>query len=205
MSLTNLQLIFDDIRNTIDNHLSVNKLLGLKIKVRHSHIAASHNSPIGEPTIWRNSKSYAAMSGRIWMRFNNEAEGLWATNIFNKSPYHLGSGGGGDYESPWSAVYKIYYHRFGHAPVHNTLRGGKLFKPVLYGYTFNFWLDDFPEFRKAEQQRDMLRIIGGEPKTKDTLIEWTDTITAMIDDEFRWEPESGIVHRKIYNQSTRGI
>lgn len=205
MSLSNLSSIFDDLHTTIDKNLDVNTLVGLKIRVRRSHLAASHNSPIGEPTTWRSPKSYAAMTGRIWMRFDKEAEGLWVTNIFNKSPYYLGSGGGGDYDSPWSAVYKIYYHRFGDTPIHTTLRGSKLWRPVLYGFTFNFWLDDFPQYRKAEEQRAMLRTIAGETKAKDTELEWTDSLTAMIDDDFRWEPESGIAHRQIYNQSTRGI
>ena len=204
MSLSTLESIFDDLHTTIDGNLVENRLVGLKIRVRRRDLAASHTSPRGEPTTWSSPKRYPSVSGRIWMRFDLEAQGLWVTDIFNRSDYHLGSGGGGDYESPWSAVYKIYYHRFGDTAHHTTLRGSRLLRPVLYGFTFCFWLDDFPQYRKAEEQRAMLRTIAGETEQKDTELEWTDCVTLGIDDDFNGEPESGIAHRQIYNQSTQG-
>ena len=206
MELKNLQHIFDDIHNTIDRALDVNRLLGLKIRVRPGYLGTSHNSPIGESTNFARPKTYEAMIGRIWMRFDKEADGFWATNIFNKSPYHIGTGGGGDYDSPWSNVYKVYYERFKDQPLHVTRKGFILNKPVLYSFSFNFWLDDFPEFRKSEQHKKLLRQISGDKiKATDKEIHWTDSITAMIDDEFQWDPESGIAMRTMYNQSTRGI
>jgi len=206
MELKNLQNIFDDIHNTIDRALDVNRLLGLKIQVRPGYLGASHNSPIGEFTNFARPKTYEAMIGRIWMRFNTEADGFWAVNIFNGSPYHIGTGGGGDYNSPWSNVYKIYYERFKDQPLHITRRGNKLYKPVIYSFAFNLWLDDFPELRKSEQNKKLLRQIAGD-KTKptDSEIHWTDIETAVIDDEFQWDPASGIAMRTMYNQPTRGI
>lgn len=206
--LTNIDQIFTNIKTSIDNKLDLhNKLVGLKISVRNSYIGASHSAPIGEHTNFARPKSYAAMTGHIWMRFTHEQEGFWTTNIFNGLPYHLGTGGGGDYDSPWTKVNKLYFERFGRNDFHQMSKGKTLYRPVLYHYTFTFWLDDFPNFKKGEEQRKMLTDIAGTTPDKPKPIEliWNDLETEIIDDEFRWDIKTQIADRKQYTTLGSGI
>ena len=180
------------LKEALDKYLAKcdNKVLGLAMSLRRDKVAATHNAPIGERVSWKNYTRYNAWRGRVWFRFESNRFNGFMTNALNGFPFHIGSGGGGDYDSPWKMVYKAYHYRFDRRFSYQTIAGGTIKEPVLYGFTCHIFEDDFPSLAKSMQQKALLNIIADEkvPMTYD--YKWTDAYTAMTDNDFCWEQDS---------------
>jgi hypothetical protein len=205
---TKIEHIGHNLRDTINEkafrHLT--HLVGISFKVSKGNIGASHSAPVGERTRWgwgKDMKSFPGWRGRIWLRFfrapkNNIGS---PSDFFNHTLTHAGSGGGGDYNSPWSTISNIWWHRFKstEAPdyVHCLAGDSYLHCPNLWGWTFHFYDQDWPEFARAMEKRKLLATIKGDYNKRHELVyHWECPSQAHHDSQFRWEQLSQQAERK---------
>ena len=180
-------------------------LVGLAFDVRLDKIGASHNAPIGKQTNWSHPKIYRGYRGRVWVRLHKDPREhrMSVHDMFNHTLTHAGSGGGGDYQSPWSTIYRIWHERFGNKEAGDYQhimckdRMARLNRPSLWGWTFHFFYDDWTDLHHADSKRKMLADIAGtEPKTNFSY-RWNCQAQAHVDDMFRWEQASQQAERII--------
>jgi len=196
--------IFKDCHDTIaaKARKSEVELVGIAFELFRSRKGASHSAPIGKRTNFARPQIYDVFEGRIWIRMSNDRYDGLLSNLFDGTYYHIGTGGGGCYNSPWHKVVDIYYYRFQSRAFHKLNCGDFIGKPCVYSWAFNFWMDDFPEFKKLEDQKDLLETIAGKTKVRTAQrYEWTDHKTAYLDDQFRYEDLSKAADRSILTRS----
>lgn len=192
--------IFKDCHETLAEKARKNdvELVGIAFELFRGRKGASHSAPIGHRTNFRNPEMFDVFEGRIWLRMSHDRFDGLLSNLFDGTHYHIGTGGGGCYNSPWHKVVDIYYYRFQSRPFHKLEDGEIIYKPCVYSWMFNFWMDDFPEFKKLEEQKDLLKTIAGETKIRTAQkYEWNDYKTEFLDDLFRYEGDSMAADRSI--------
>ena len=84
--------------------------------------------------------------------------------LFEDSCTHLGTGGGGDYNSPWTTVYKKWHD------LRKQLPGKKkpnYPEPRLYSWSYTIWQEDWPLIKKNwDQDQCMRKLAGVDRKTR---------------------------------------
>lgn len=133
------------------------RVLGLVWNISSGEQCNSHNSPVGIPSSFRDPDRFPAFYGRVWLRLA-KAPGWSATDYFEGSCCHLGSGGGGSYDGPWDQLYTTWHqqHRRWRTRVKPDYP-----EPNLYSWTFTVWLQDWPLIEKHYGKLDMLDMIKG--------------------------------------------
>ena len=185
-------------------------LVGLAFDVRLDKIGASHNAPVGKRTSFSTPERYRGYRGRVWVRLHKDPREhrMSVHDMFHHTLTHAGSGGGGDYESPWSMTYKMWWERFGNKQARDYQhilgpnRTARLYRPSLWGWTFHFFYDDWPDLRHADAKRKMLTDIAGTQPETNFRYRWDCEAQAHVDDMFQWEQEAQQAWRAVTLDST---
>lgn len=151
-SLTFFDLV-NDAFDVANEHLKTkgSRLLALAFRAQYSDtVSNSHSAPLNGETNWGGKKkdvprSYPGFHGRIWMavprgtkeidRYNTDI-----TSIMNQMRIFTGTGGYGNYDSPFVANmlswkgHRLFWH--------------DIFERVdMYSYDFRIYLDDFSSIK----------------------------------------------------------
>ena len=216
-----LQGVFDIVREIIDDEAKkgFTRLVGLAMELRRDTITTTHSAPVGENQSWRSPNRYPGYAGRIWIRYEREPRGnkFNPMDCFRKTLTHTGTGGGGDYDSPWKMASSVWHHRFGRSEpndyVHRVRPGvgdvNEMRRPSLWGFTYHFYYKDWPSLWEADKRRDLLDTIGGDGiphnfnHTRHKL-RWDCPQQLFVDDRFLSEPMSAQAIRQIeFGESKR--
>lgn len=198
---TKIEHIGNFLRDRINERAvkSLSHLVGISFKVSKGNIGATHNAPVGERTGWgKNMKTFPGWRGRIWLRFYREPKGdsMMSHDYFSRTLTHAGSGGGGDYDSPWKRTNEIWHRRFWSTESRDYIHklandSGYLHRPNLWGWTFHFYEQDWPDFARAMEKKKLLATIKGDyDKRQELVYHWECGAQAYQDDLFRWEQQS---------------
>ena len=140
-----------------------NKVLGFSWELDADYDSARHYAPIGKNTRFWNPDYYPAWTGRIWLRMRGSYD-FGILELFEDSCTHLGTGGGGDYDSPWTTVYKKWHD------LRKQLPGKKkpnYPEPRLYSWSYTIWQEDWPLIKKNwDQDQCMRKLAGVDRKTR---------------------------------------
>lgn len=140
-----------------------NKVLGFSWELDADYDSARHYAPIGKNTRFWNPDYYPAWTGRIWLRMRGSYD-FGILELFEDSCTHLGTGGGGDYDSPWTTVYKKWHD------LRKQLPGKKkpnYPEPRLYSWSYTIWQEDWPLIKKNwDQDQCMRKLAGIDRKTR---------------------------------------
>lgn len=134
-----------------------NKVLGFCWELGARSIGASHYAPIGKNTKFWNPETYPAWTGRIWLRMRGSYD-FGISELFEDSCTHLGTGGGGDYNSPWTAVYEKWWNLRRQLPRN---KKPNYPEPRLYSWSFTVWQEDWPLIKKNFDQDHFMRKLAG--------------------------------------------
>jgi len=176
------EVIMRDLNDKV--HSYDNKLTGFAIDLQRGEVATTHSAPIGKSTSWSSYARYPAWEGRIWLRFQNHRFDGWAQNLFNGFPVHIGTGGGGNYRSPWTEYYDLYWKCFQDKEFGSITKGHTVRKPELYSWTFHFYELDFPLIARSYDRKALLDTIAGNDTKQAYAYKWMDTPTLFDDRKF---------------------
>lgn len=168
-------------------HSYDNKLTGFAVELRRGEVATTHSAPIGKRTSWSSYERYPAWEGRIWIRFQNSRFPGFAQDLFRGFPVHIGTGGGGNYRSPWTEYDELYWQCFNRQDFGSITEGHTVRKPELYSWTFHFYELDFPLIAHRYDKQALLNIIVGDDKKQTYEYTWNDQATVEDDQKFMFD------------------
>ena len=159
-----------------------NKVLGFSWELDADYDSARHYAPIGKNTRFWNPDYYPAWTGRIWLRMRGSYD-FGILELFEDSCTHLGTGGGGDYDSPWTTVYKKWHD------LRKQLPGKKkpnYPEPRLYSWSYTIWQEDWPLIKKNwDQDQCMRKLAGIDRKTRlQHNFLWQDPVREKLDKQW---------------------
>lgn len=157
------------------------KVAGLCWELHSRKVGASHYAPIGKSTNFWNADQYPAWTGRLWLRMKSHSD-FWASDLFEDSCTYLGTGGGGDYNSPWTSVYEKW-HRI--HKENNYKKKPDYPEPRLYSWSYTIWQEDWPLIQKNfEEEFVFHKLAGASSKSVKHVFHWQDPKLDKLDSEW---------------------
>jgi hypothetical protein len=171
------------------------RCVGLAWQLTHSdHISNSHSSPEGFSQNWGNREGiptgYPGWGGRVWVRFAEQTGYSFGSDPFSRTLTHVGTGGGGSYNGPWTKVSTARFHRYGHS------RDPSVYPYICcFSWDFRIYDADWPlvtenimtEYEKAIVWATLNNDV--KPLTPRHSFQWDDEETKLADEAFMLEKE----------------
>jgi len=157
------------------------KVAGLCWELYSRKVGASHYAPIGKSTNFWNADRYPAWTGRLWLRMKSQGD-FWVSDLFDDSCTYIGTGGGGDYDSPWTAVYEKWHtiHK-----QNNYNKKPDYPEPRLYSWSYTIWQEDWPLIQKNFEEEFVFHKLAGETKKSvKHVFHWQDPKLDKLDSEW---------------------
>ena len=144
-------------------------------------VGASHYAPIGKSTNFWNADRYPAWAGRLWLRMKSQGD-FWISDLFDDSCTYIGTGGGGDYNSPWTAVYEKWHAIY---KQNNYKKKPDYPEPHLYSWSYTIWQEDWPLIQKNFEENFVFHKLAGEStKSVKHIFHWQDPKLHKLDSEW---------------------
>ena len=161
------------------------KVVGFAWQIHRSEeVSNTHDAPEGYPQNWARRdeslpKGYPGWTGRVWIRYHDDPYSFSSSGAFDKTLTHPGTGGGGAYDGPSSAISSARFRRYGHS-------NPKGAYPEIHCFSWDYRLYDldWPEVAKAYEQTKILHHLGGPAPVKDHYFGWIDPETELKDSQF---------------------
>ena len=173
------------------------KVVGFAWEVRYSDkVSNSHSSPIGYPGNWSGRTEgvptgYPGFSGRVWVRYDRRRDGF-GSDPFRLTNTYPGTGGGGAYDGPWSAISSASYRS---SLINKNPR--TIPEPACYSWDYKIWLWDWPLIRQMVEQEQIIAIVANEGLVKPAhRFIWEDPDTKREDDQYLRMGISPLTHDK---------
>ena len=134
-----------------------NQLIGFACEYSYnSQVAATHSTPLGYRTRWRDPEKFPALTGRVWLRYAQERD---IDQFGALTLVHTGTGGFGGYSGPWQGADYHYFVLFGHEKHRDQFH-----RPVVYGYDSKIWLEDWPAIASDIEQEILASRLKGQDR-----------------------------------------
>lgn len=160
------------------------QVAGFAWNISFGMVSNSHSCPVDGVTNWGRREpntpvAYYGWNGRVWIRYKSAARGF-GHDPFSATLTHTGTGGGGSYSGPFSAISLARFRRYGHMPPQNAYP-----EVHCYSWDYRIFLDDWPGLKDhIEKEKIIAALSGVSYRPRPHKFNWIDPATAEADEAF---------------------